>query len=61
MTLDSDEAVKRFRDLGLKDAARQLDSYTQAGIFGDLEHGKIPCSRSAGSGCPVDNSPNPSY
>lgn len=41
MTLDPDEAVKRFRDLGLKDAARQLDSYTQAGIFGDLEHGKI--------------------
>ena len=41
MTLDPNEAVRRFQTLGLEDAARQLDAYTQVGIFGDLEHGKI--------------------
>jgi putative hydrolase of the HAD superfamily len=37
ITLDHAEAVNRFRKLGLNDAARQLDPYTQQGIFGDLE------------------------
>ena len=41
MTLDNPEAVRRFKALGLADAEQQLDAYTQTGIFGDLEHGKI--------------------
>ena len=41
ITLSHDEAVRRFEALGLKDAARRLDPYTQGGIFGDLEEGKI--------------------
>ena len=41
LTLDPDQAVRRFEALGVKDAAQRLDSYTQQGIFGDLEHGFI--------------------
>lgn len=41
MTIDNDEALRRFQDLGLKDAAKHLDPYCQNGIFGDLEEGKI--------------------
>ena len=41
ITLNHDEAVRRFESLGLKDAAQRLDPYTQGGIFGDLEEGKI--------------------
>ena len=41
VTLDHDEAVRRFRKLGLKDASQQLDPYTQGGIFGELELGRI--------------------
>lgn len=41
ITLDQDQAIARFKELGLKDAAQQLDPYTQQGIFGDLEEGKI--------------------
>ena len=41
LTLSPEEAVRRFEQLGVKDAAGQLDSYTQKGIFGDLEHGLI--------------------
>jgi putative hydrolase of the HAD superfamily len=41
ITLDQPQAVRRFETLGLKDAAQRLDPYTQAGIFGDLEAGKI--------------------
>lgn len=41
ITIDHDEAVRRFQALGLKDAAQRLDPYTQGGIFGDLEEGKI--------------------
>lgn len=41
ITINHDEAVRRFTALGLKDAARRLDPYTQGGIFGDLEEGKI--------------------
>ena len=41
ITLSHDEAVRRFEALGLKDAAQRLDPYTQGGIFGDLEEGKI--------------------
>ena len=41
VTLDHQEAVRRFRKLGLKDADKQLDPYTQGGIFGELEKGNI--------------------
>jgi len=41
ITIDQQQAVSRFEELGLKDAAQRLDSYTQSGIFGDLEHGLI--------------------
>lgn len=41
MTLSPEVAVERFKALGLKDADRQMDSYTQTGIFGEIEEGKI--------------------
>lgn len=41
LTLAPEQAVRRFEEIGVKDAAKQLDSYTQNGIFGDLEHGLI--------------------
>lgn len=41
MTLDPAEALRRFKALGLSDAERYLDAYTQSGIFGHLEEGKI--------------------
>lgn len=41
MTLDPAEALRRFKALGLSDAERYLDVYTQSGIFGNLEEGKI--------------------
>lgn len=41
MTLNHPGAIERFAQLGLKDAAQRLDPYTQGGIFGDAEIGKI--------------------
>ena len=41
ITLNQQQAIKRFKDLGLHDAEQRLDAYTQQGIFGDLEAGKI--------------------
>ena len=41
MTIDQEEAVRRFKELGLANAERHLDPYTQTGIFGDIEEGKI--------------------
>lgn len=41
ITLEQEQAVRRFEALGLKDARERLDAYTQQGIFGDLEHGLI--------------------
>lgn len=41
MTLDPAEALRRFKALGLSDAERYLDAYTQSDIFGNLEEGKI--------------------
>ncbi len=41
VTIDPDEALRRLKELGLKNADKILDSYTQSGIFGDLEQGKI--------------------
>lgn len=40
-TSNRDESVKRFTALGLKNADSRLNAYTQTGIFGDLEEGKI--------------------
>lgn len=41
ITLDPQQAVVRFKALGLADAEKRLDSYTQSGIFGDVEHGLL--------------------
>ena len=41
ITLDQSQAIRRFEELGIKDAAQRLDPYVQSGIFGDLEHGLI--------------------
>lgn len=41
ITLDSQQAVDRFSQIGLRDAGKQLDPYTQGGIFGALESGEI--------------------
>ena len=41
MTICQPNAVERFREIGLADAEKRLDPYTQSGIFGDLEEGKI--------------------
>lgn len=41
ITLSPETAEKRFGELGLPEASRQLNSYTQSGIFGDVELGKI--------------------
>lgn len=41
VTIDQKEAVRRFKEIGLKDAEKQLDPYTQSGIFGELEEGLI--------------------
>ena len=44
VTLDHQHAVKCFEQLGLANASQQLDPYTQGGMFGDLEEGKITAS-----------------
>ncbi len=41
VTLSHPEALRRFKALGLPDADKWLDLYTQGGIFGELEEGKI--------------------
>ena len=41
ITLAPEEGVRRFKEIGLEDADRWLDAYTQGGIFGQLEEGKI--------------------
>lgn len=41
MTIDQQQAIQRFKEIGLEDVEKQLDPYTQTGIFGDLEMGKI--------------------
>ena len=41
ITLDQQQAVRRFEALGLRDADERLNAYTQEGIFGDLEGGRI--------------------
>lgn len=34
-------AMARFKEIGLADAEQRLDAYTQQGIFGNVEEGKI--------------------
>lgn len=41
ITIDQPQAIRRFEEIGLKDAAKWLDPYTQQGIFGELEAGRI--------------------
>lgn len=41
MTIDQQQAVRRFQEIGVPDADNLLNPYTQAGIFGDVEEGLI--------------------
>lgn len=41
MTITQEVALRRFQALGLASAETYLDAYTQKGLFGDLEGGKI--------------------
>lgn len=41
LALSYEQAVKRFEEIGLKDARQRLDAFEQKGIFGDLESGRI--------------------
>lgn len=41
ITLDPNEALRRFAVLGMNDFVKQMDPYTQGGIFGELEEGKL--------------------
>ena len=41
VALSHDNAVRRFEEIGLKDARQHLDPFCQQGIFGDLESGSI--------------------
>lgn len=41
ITLDQSQAIRRFEELGVPDAAQCLDPYRQSGIFGQLEEGLI--------------------
>lgn len=41
MTIDQQQAIRRFAEIGLIEVEKHLDPYTQKGIFGDLEEGKI--------------------
>ena len=38
---DENQAVERFKEIGLKDADKRLDKFLQPGIFGQLEEGKL--------------------
>lgn len=41
INLNQPQAVERYKEIGLADADRMLDAYTQGGIFGELESGQI--------------------
>ena len=45
ITLAPEEALRRFKSLGLENAEEQMDIYTQTGIFGQLEEGKISAEK----------------
>ncbi len=39
--IDKENAIKNFCEIGVKDARKYLDAFTQVGIFGQLEAGQI--------------------
>lgn len=41
ITLNFEQAVRRFYDMGVENIRTYLDPFAQTGIFGDLESGKI--------------------
>jgi len=41
LALSYENAIRRFEEIGLREASKHLDAYCQHGIFGDLEMGKI--------------------
>lgn len=41
VALSHENAIRRFEEIGLRDARQHFDPYCQHGIFGDLESGKI--------------------
>lgn len=41
IALSYEQAVRRFEEIGLKDARHHLDAFHQQGIFGQLEDGSI--------------------
>ena len=41
VALSHEQAVKRFEEIGAKDARKYLDPFRQTGIFGQLEEGQI--------------------
>lgn len=41
ITISQDEALRRFKALGLENAEEILNPYCQSGVFGDLEEGKV--------------------
>ncbi|MCI6160009.1 MAG: HAD family phosphatase [Prevotella sp.] len=41
ITINHENALRQFKALGLENAEEYLDPYTQKGMFGDLEQGKI--------------------
>ena len=41
ITINQDEALRRFKALGVEDAEEILNPYCQSGVFGDLEEGKV--------------------
>lgn len=45
ITLAPEEALRRFKSLGLENAEEQMDIYTQTGIFGQLEEGNISAEK----------------
>ena len=43
IALSYEQAVRRFEEIGLRDARTHLDAFQQKGIFGQLEEGAIGC------------------
>ncbi len=41
ITLDRDRSVRRFEEIGVKDAGDLIDPYEQKGIFLEVENGKL--------------------
>lgn len=41
ITINHEEALRRFKALGIKNADKILNPYCQSGVFGDLEEGKV--------------------